>query len=129
VLLGELGALRSPVPYRGPLTYLHVRLRDGETWRYAPPPGHDVAWLAVARGGVRVAGAELQREMAVFEEGDAPVEVVAAGDAEFVLGSAAKHPHDLVCGYYSVHTSAETLRRGEAGIVRVGQTMKLKKSA
>jgi hypothetical protein len=36
-----------------------------------------------------------------------------------VLGSAVKHPHPLVCGYYSVHTSEPALAIGEAGIRRV----------
>jgi hypothetical protein len=37
-----------------------------------------------------------------------------------------KHPHPLVTGYYSVHTNAETLIRGEAGIKEVSSTMALK---
>jgi hypothetical protein len=41
-----------------------------------------------------------------------------------VLGSAAKHPHDLVLGNYSVHTSREALREGEAEIRRIGQELR-----
>ena len=37
-----------------------------------------------------------------------------------VVGSARKHPHPLVLGDYSVHTSAEALWRGEAEIRRIG---------
>jgi hypothetical protein len=33
-----------------------------------------------------------------------------------MLGSAVPHPHDLVLGYYSVHTSAEALAKGEQRI-------------
>jgi hypothetical protein len=40
-----------------------------------------------------------------------------------VIGSAAKHPHDLALGNYSVHTSTETLLRGEAEIRRIGQRL------
>ena len=61
-------------------------------------------------------GAVLESEIGVFEEGEGALDFVAEGDTEFVLGSAARHPHDLVLGYYSVHTSAEALARGEAGI-------------
>jgi len=106
-----------------------VRLRDGERWTYQPPEGQDVAWLAVAAGAVLVDGAPLRREVAVFEEGYAPIDCVAQGDVEFVIGSAVKHPHPLVTGYYSVHTSAETLIRGEAGINEVSSTMVLKPGA
>jgi hypothetical protein len=34
---------------------------------------------------------------------------------EFVLGSAMPHPHPLVLGHYSVHTSPTALADGEAG--------------
>src|SRR4051812_48300679 len=42
----------------------------------------------------------------------------------FVLGSAAPHAHDLVLGYYSVHTSAEALQRGEDEIRRIGRELR-----
>jgi hypothetical protein len=72
------------------------------------------------------AGTSLHREMAVFEEGSASIDLVADGDVEFVIGSARKHPHPLVTGVYSVHTSRETLTLGEAGIERVASTMQLR---
>jgi hypothetical protein len=75
-----------------------------------------VAWLAVAEGTLLVDELSLQREMAVFEGGNARIDVVARGATELVIGSAVKHPYPLVCGDYSVHTNAEALRRGEAGI-------------
>ena len=69
-----------------------------------------------------MSGVVLEREMAVFEEGDAPIEVRAEGDTELIVGSAMKHPHPLVCGYYSVHTSNQGLIRGEAHIETIGRT-------
>ncbi len=50
------------------------------------------------------------------------------GDAEaqFMLGSAKKSPHELALGRYSVHTSREALERGEAEISRVGKELKAK---
>jgi hypothetical protein len=59
-------------------------------------------------------------ELAVFDESNEPLEFLSQGDTGFVLGSAIKHPHDLVLGYYSVHTSAQALERGEAEIQRIG---------
>jgi hypothetical protein len=35
-----------------------------------------------------------------------------------------KHPHDLVLGYYSVHTSAQALAAGEAEIQRIGERLR-----
>jgi hypothetical protein len=83
-----------------------------------PSTLHDVAWLAVNEGKLHIAGATIARRMAVFEDSDGSLELRAEGATDLVLGSAAKHPHPLVCGYYSVHTSEQALALGEAGIRR-----------
>jgi redox-sensitive bicupin YhaK (pirin superfamily) len=126
LLLGTYRGLRSAIPDPAPITFLQVKLRDGERWTYEPSRDHDVAWLAIATGGLRVGNTSLHREMAVFEEGNAAINVVADGDVELVVGSAVKHPHPLVTGDYSVHTSRETLRLGESGIEKVASTMQLR---
>ncbi|HEV8549971.1 MAG TPA: pirin family protein [Polyangiaceae bacterium] len=125
VLLGSYGSSRSPIPYPADVTYLHVRLNEGERWTFSPPARHDVAWLAVSEGTLLAAGAPLTREMAVFEPGNAPITVTAEGSADFVIASAVKHEHPLVLGQYSVHSSRENLARGEAGIREVAAGMSL----
>jgi len=120
VILGELGGIASPIAAPAPMNYLDVRLPAGAAWRYEPPPGHDVAWIAVHEGEVRTPEVVAAGELAVFEEGAAAIEFQAARDSGFLLGSAAKHPHELVLGYYSVHTSAAALQQGEANIRRIG---------
>jgi redox-sensitive bicupin YhaK (pirin superfamily) len=129
VLLGSHGKQRSPIADVSRLAYVHVRLRDGEAWRYQPPVDHDVAWLAVNDGKLHVAGTVVARQMAVFEESDGALELRAEGPTEFVLGSAAKHPHPLVCGYYSVHTSEHALALGETGIQKVASALQAKQGA
>lgn len=124
VLLGRYGGAISPIQPRAAITYLHVVLADGERWRYLPPPGHTVAWVAVASGALHTAGAALGLEVAVFEESEEAIEFVAKGRTEFVLGSAAKHPHPLVSGTYSVHTNAAALEQGEREIVRLHTAMR-----
>jgi hypothetical protein len=62
-------------------------------------------------------------ELAVFEPSEEPLEFVAEGTTSFVLGSASRHPHELVLGNYSVHTSAEALSRGEREIRRIGREL------
>jgi redox-sensitive bicupin YhaK (pirin superfamily) len=128
VLLGSQGKLRSPIADVSRLAYLHVRLQDGEAWRYQPPVGHNVAWLAVNDGKLHVGGTVVARRMAVFEEGDGALELRAEGPTEFVLGSAAKHPHPLVCGSYSVHTSEHALALGETGIRKVASALQAKQA-
>jgi redox-sensitive bicupin YhaK (pirin superfamily) len=124
VVIGQHGNATSAIRPRAPINYLHVTLRDGETWRYQPPAGHDVAWVAVGRGAVDTAGTTLEREVAVFEEGSGELAFTARGATDFVLGSAPKHPHELVTGYYSVHTSQAALDRGEAEIARIGTRLR-----
>jgi redox-sensitive bicupin YhaK (pirin superfamily) len=124
VLLGEYADARSPVPAPAGMNCLHVRLSPGESWRYQPPAGHTVAWTHVHRGALHVAGEPLQNELAVFEPGDDALEFVADDSCEFIVASAVKHPHDLVLGRYSVHTSDEALRRGETQIESIGRQLR-----
>ena len=123
VIIGSYGGVSSPIRPRAPINYLHVKLRDGERWTYVPPEHHDVSWVAVASGALQTGGTTVRREVAVFEEGGA-IDVVAQGPAEFVLGSAARHPHELVTGSYSVHTSAAALELGEREIRRIGAQLR-----
>jgi redox-sensitive bicupin YhaK (pirin superfamily) len=120
VLLGRYGAARSPVAAPAFINYLHVTLRDGERWRYQPPAGHKVAWVFAYAGRLDSPEPIAAGELAVFDESNGALEFQSRGDTGFVLGSAIKHPHDLVLGYYSVHTSAKSLERGEAQIDRIG---------
>ena len=112
VILGRYGKAVSPVRAPAGINYLHVRLKDGERWEYQPPAGHNVAWMYSLT----------RKELVVFEEGETTLSF--EGETEFVLGSAVKHPHDLVLGYYSVHTSAEALEAGEAKIAEIGKRLK-----
>ena len=126
VLLGRHGAAQSPIPAPAPMNYLAVQLKDGEHWRYTPPAGHTVGWIAVDAGRLDAGGGEpvAAGELAVFEESGAAIGFVAHGDTSFVLGSAAKHPHELVMGHYSVHTSKAALEQGEAEIRRIGARLR-----
>ncbi len=119
ILLGRYGSAASAIASPSPINYLVVRLKAGERWLYEPPPGHTVLWTAIA-AGVLSAPEELRHgELAAFEPSNEAVEFEALSDAEFVLGSAAPHEHDLVLGYYSVHTSPEALRDAEAHLVSI----------
>ena len=118
-MIGSHGEATSSIRPRASINYLHVRLAGGEVWKYTPPAGHDVAWIAVASGALRTGGTVIEREVAVFEAGEQAIEVIAQGPTEFVLGSAIKHPHELVSGMYSVHTSTTALEQGEREIIRL----------
>ncbi|WP_335945192.1 pirin family protein [Pseudomonas sp. G166] len=120
VLLGQHGAARSSVASPAGMNYLAVQLKDQERWRYTPPAGHTVAWLAVSSGSLSAGGNVEAGEMVVFQESGQAIDIVARGATSFVLGSAVKHPHDLVMGYYSVHTSEAALEKGEKEIQRIG---------
>jgi redox-sensitive bicupin YhaK (pirin superfamily) len=120
VILGSYGRATSPIRAPAGINYLHVRLKDGQRWRYTPPGGHTVAWLAVDEGGLRAPAPIRAGELAVFEESGGAIDLEADGDTSFVLGSAIKHPYPLILGYYSVHTSRAALEHGELEIDRIG---------
>ena len=125
VILGSYGEAKSPIRAPSDITYLDVRLKDGQRWEYQPPAGHDVAWVFSYKGSLRADGqAVALKELAVFEEGPSALRFDASGDTGFVLGTAVKHPHDLVLGYYSVHTSPQSLEAGEVEIRRIGDTLR-----
>jgi len=119
VLLGSHGAASSAIPAPSPINYLAVRLKAGERWRYQPPAGHTVLWTAVAAGAVAVPDELRHGDFAAFDMSDQAVEFEALTDTEFVVGSAAPHRHDLVLGYYSVHTTPAALNNGEAYIEEI----------
>ena len=52
----------------------------------------------------------------MFDDSGSPITFVAETDVVFMLGSGALHPYELVMGPYSVHTTVESLNRGQAGI-------------
>ncbi|WP_175950878.1 pirin family protein [Burkholderia sp. BCC0405] len=123
VILGTYDGMTSPIA-SPPMTYLAVTLKDGERWTFHPPSGQDVAWVSVMDGVLSAASRITHGEVAIFERAETAIELVAEGDTRFVMGSATLHPHELVLGYYSVHTSAEALSRGEAEIRRIGHQLR-----
>jgi redox-sensitive bicupin YhaK (pirin superfamily) len=123
VLLGQHAGVISDITPPASINYLAVRMKRGERWRYQPPKGHTVLWVAIGAGTVAVPDQLDPGELAVFEPSNTAVEFHAQSDCEFVLGSAVPHQHDLVLGYYSVHTSSEALREGESRISLIRQKL------
>jgi redox-sensitive bicupin YhaK (pirin superfamily) len=121
VILGQHGGAASPVKAPQGITYLLVSLEPGERWTYQPAAGETVAWLAVATGRLDAGTVVEAGAMAIFADGESSVELEAVGQGKtiFVLGSARPHAHDLVTGYYSIHTNEDALIRGEARIVEL----------
>ena len=129
VVLGRYEGITGPIPAPSDMVYLYVRLAPGERWLFKTPDLHPVAWLAVLSGQLSEPANVGAGDLAIFEESSAAVEVVARTETLFVFGSARKHPHDLVLGNYSVHTSAEALQRGELNIEQIGQSLFAKGSS
>ena len=116
VLLGSYEGLHSPIGLAMPVTYLHVRLRDGERFTYRPGAGQTIAWLALNAGRLHTAGVVLQRELAVFAPGIGEIALRAEGSVELAIGAAAPHPYPLITGHHSVHTNPAALAAGERRI-------------
>jgi redox-sensitive bicupin YhaK (pirin superfamily) len=124
VILGELGGVRSPIAAPSSMNYLEVRLKAGEVWRYDPPEAHETAWVSVFEGRVLVPQPITPGELVVFAEEATSIVFRAEVDSGFILGTAKKHPHPLVLGDYSIHTTAKALRNGEAGIRRIADDLR-----
>ncbi len=124
VILGRLGEAASEIPAPTTINYLDVALEKGEKWRYDPPGDHTVAWIAVHRGKLATPEIVDKGELAVFEESNGALDFEALEDTGFILGSAVKHPHKLVLGNYSVHTSQRALDQGERKITEIGKRLR-----
>lgn len=99
VVLGQFGRARSRLVDASPeVNYFHVRLKEGERWRYAAPDGHNVTWLAVDRGALALQESEriYRDQVAVFGDSRGVIEMRAVGDTSFVLGSARRSAHPVV---------------------------------
>jgi redox-sensitive bicupin YhaK (pirin superfamily) len=122
IALGQLGRARSPLPHAPPdINYFHVRLKDGQCWRYAAPDGHNVTWLAVDRGGVRLQedGRVFREQIALFGDSPGVIELRADGETSFVLGSARRSSHPLmVADDCPIDTNPAPLERQAPGVGR-----------
>lgn len=119
VIVGSYGGVQSPVRAPQGIKYLLVTIPAGESWTYAPPIGHRSLWISVSRGFIYVPSRVDAEEIAIFEPGSKAVTFETRNKtAVFVLGSATPHPYELKFGYYSVHTSDNALKSGEAKNIR-----------
>jgi redox-sensitive bicupin YhaK (pirin superfamily) len=123
VILGSHGRAKSPILSPERINYLDVQLALGERWTYQPPLDHEVAWLAVSEGTIRTPEPVSAGEFVAFEESNSALSIRADRASRFVVGSAAKHPHELVLGHYSVHTTHAALVAGESQIQRIGNQL------
>ena len=123
VILGEFDGMRSPVPAPPNVTYLQLSLETDQQVALVPRP-EDVAFVAALRGQVEVLGSERREsiegpELGVLGPSEGPVVLVARAATQLIYGAAPPHPHELVLGKHSVHTSRSALRRGEGEIARI----------
>jgi redox-sensitive bicupin YhaK (pirin superfamily) len=123
VILGSHGRANSAILSPQRINYLDVQLAAGERWTYEPPLDHEVAWLAVSEGTIHTPDPVSRGEFVAFEESNEPIVIQSDRASRFVLGSAAKHPHNLVLGHYSVHTTQAALVAGELQIQNIGNQL------
>ena len=72
-----------------------------------------ICWVALGSGKLAVPEPAEAGELVTFETSKQAIDLRAEADTEFVLGSTASHPHDLVLEKYSVHASPASLQAGE----------------
>jgi len=124
VISGNYDGVISPIIEPEGVTYLDVRLKGGEAWTFTPPAGQTVGLIAVYKGVLDAGQKILPAELVVFEESEDVITVQALEqDTRFVIGSAVKHPHDLVMSSYSIHTNAVSLEKGHQNIQKLGRDL------
>jgi redox-sensitive bicupin YhaK (pirin superfamily) len=124
VLLGSQGQVASPLQTPLDVDLLWVELAAGQVWDYTPKTGHHVAWCFPQRGILELSGVQLDRELAILEEGAGRLHFRALTACAFLLGTAVKHPHGLVLGSHSVHTSDRALSNGVQRIAEIGEELR-----
>jgi redox-sensitive bicupin YhaK (pirin superfamily) len=124
VLLGRFRGSQSPLPLPSLVTCLHIELRTGESWTYHPPAGHDVLWMVVCTGSVRVGESINEGELVIFDRSNASVEFVAQGECSMIIGSAPFSPYDIVELDSSVHTDIASSRVAKDEILRAGEELR-----
>lgn len=124
VLLGRVGTAAGKVASNLPITLLSVKIAAGEIWRFTPPRGQNVLWIALASGTLSAPDRILAGEMVVFDRSENGVTFEAKADTHFILGSAKLHDHQLAIGHYSVHTSLAALAQGERHIEKLGADLR-----
>jgi hypothetical protein len=131
VILGQFGQTRSRISnILADINYFHVRLKEGQRWRYLAPDRHNVTWLAVDRGGLQLQEGErvYWEQIAVFGDSAGVIEAQAEGDTSFVLGSARRHRHPLVHEEHSAYTGLSTIAQGEAEVPRITPRLRVQGS-
>lgn len=125
VLLGSHGQMTSLLQTPLDVNLLWVELAAGQTWEYTPQTGHDVAWCFAQQGVVEVSGEQLNRELAIFVEGTGSLLFRAMTPCAFLMGTAVKHPYDLVLGSHSVHTAELALSNGVRRVAEIGEELRI----
>lgn len=124
VLTGRYEQAVGHVPTPTDMNYFYVNLNASEDWTFATPSHHDVVWLYVHKGELTINAEKIpSNTLVIFNKDDARAIQVQStqDDTGFIFGSAQKHPYPLVSGYYSVHTNALSLQKGEAKIEQIGK--------
>ena len=127
VLLGRYGGASCPIPAPSDMTYLGVHLKAGDTWNFELAPGHTVAWAAIGEGSLSAPDALRTGDLVVLSADAGSITFKAITDTAFVVGSAVPHAQPLHMGSYSVHTNAQALALGEAGIRNRAQLLREQK--
>jgi redox-sensitive bicupin YhaK (pirin superfamily) len=127
VILGQFGSARSDLAPAVPdINCFHVRLRDGERWRHLTPDQHNVTWLAVDRGGVRLPEGErvYWEQIALFGDSRGVIELQADGETSFVFGSARRLPGSLMKDSPSIDGAMTAFTPGAEGGLRVERRLR-----
>jgi redox-sensitive bicupin YhaK (pirin superfamily) len=129
VLIGRDGSNMGEFSLPSLMNYLVVQLNHTQNWIYELPINHHSLWVAVVSGSLVTDEGEItSSEVIILKNNNRKSMVSATANTVFVLGSAQKFTHEIMCNNNSVHTSAEALSVGLKGIAAAEKSLAYKRS-
>ncbi|WDE05868.1 pirin family protein [Thalassomonas viridans] len=128
VLLGEYRGVRAAARISHNVSYLHIVLKQGESFCWQLPEGQTRGFVFSLSGCLSIRDRLLDSEqLALLEEQDAAgvseLAITAKTDSEFVLALTEPWPYEVVSHYGQVHTSRRALARGLQRIAELGNEL------
>jgi redox-sensitive bicupin YhaK (pirin superfamily) len=128
LLMGIYDGLENPLPNHSNVNVLDIFLeKAGDHFKYTYPADHATSFVFVYEGAGLVADDERESsptEVFVIDSHGDCLEVISTKpNTRVIIGSAVPMKHSLSLGMYSVHTSPESLAKGEARINELGEKL------
>ncbi len=124
VLLGEYQGTPALNKIKHNASYLDVHLKKGQTWNYQPEDKQGRGFVYPRVGSIKIGYEQINtQQLALLEESENSLEVLALEDCQFVVALTEPWPHPVVQHYGQIHTSTSALKVGSEHIQKTKLTL------